>query len=100
MEITVYNTTENNFDLIPKLIRALWVGSSGSGKTNLLLNLIRDKKGIKFKHLFVFSKSIEQPAYSDLRKWYENVERKTKTNIAYFYNNCDDLITLDECPEN
>lgn len=81
--MNLQNTTENNFDLMPKPIRALLVGSSGSGKTNLLLNLIRDKKGIKFKHLFVFSKLIEQPAYSDLRKWYENVEKKTKMNIAY-----------------
>lgn len=100
MNITVYNTTENNFDLIPTPVRALLVGSSGSGKTNLLLNLILKEKGIKFKHLFIFSKSIEQPAYSDLRRAYAEIERKTKKTNAQFFNNCDDLITLDECPEN
>lgn len=99
MDITVYNTKENNSDLIPNPLRALLVGSSGSGKTNLLLNLILKENGIKFKHLFVFSKSIEQNAYSDLRKSYEQIERKTKKTIAHFFNNCDDLISLDECPE-
>lgn len=100
MNIIVYNTTENNFDLIPSPIRALLIGSSGSGKTNLLLNLINQPNGIKFKNLFIFSKSIDQPAYFNLRSDYENIEKIKGIKIAYFFNNCDDLINLDECPEN
>lgn len=99
MDITVYNTEENNSDLIPKPSRALLVGSSGSGKTNLLLNLILKENGIDFDYLFVFSKSIEQKAYSDLRTAYEEIEEKHNKKIAYFFNNCEDLIPLDECPE-
>lgn len=100
MEITVYYKEENNSELLPSPIRALIVGSSGCGKTNLLLNLICKDNGITFKHMYVFSKSIEQKAYSDLREQYEKIERKCKKKIAFFYANCEDLIPLDECPKN
>ena len=100
MDITVYYREENNSKLLPRPARALIVGSSGSGKTNLLLNLIYKDAGIKFKHLYVFSKSIEQEAYVELRNHYERIESKSGKIIAHFFNNCEDLISLDDCPEN
>jgi len=101
MDIKVYCIEEEfrNY-LIPHPLRCLIVGSSGCGKTNLMLNFIYNVKGITFKNLYVFSRSIDQPAYTQLRKHYEKVERVLGTHLAHFYSNCDDLIPLDECRPN
>lgn len=53
-----------------------------------------------FKNLYVFSRSIEQPAYVELRKHYTNVEKKVNTRLAYFFSTCEDLIPLDDCKPN
>ena len=100
MDVYVYYKEEKNSQLLPCPIRALIVGSSGCGKTNLLINLIHQEKGIKFKHLYVFSKSIEQTAYSKLREHYEKIENISGKKIANFFAHCEDLTPLDECPEN
>lgn len=100
MDIHVYCKVESSDSLLPNPVRCLIVGSSGSGKTNLLLNFIYNKNGIPFKHLYVFSRSIEQPAYTQLRKHYEKVERVIGSQIAYFYSNCNDLLPLDDCKNN
>jgi len=100
MDIVPYHqeTIENN--LLPHPIRCLIVGSSGSGKTNLLLNFIYNKDGIIFKNLYVFSKSIEQPAYVELRQRYSDAEKKLKKTITQFYSNCEDLPSLEQCKPN
>lgn len=54
--------------LFPNSIRALITGSSGSGKTNALLNLICDPNGLKFQNIYIFSKSLFQPKYQFLEK--------------------------------
>lgn len=101
MDITAYYEEEKNCSLLPMPLRLLIVGSSGCGKTNLLLNLIYKKEsGLKFKHLYVFSKSLEQRAYSDLRKQYENVESKIGQKFSHFYGTCEELIPIDECESN
>lgn len=101
MNITVYYKEENFNTLLPQPLRAILVGSSGSGKTNLLLNLIyKRESGLKFTNLYVFSKSLEQRSYLDLKKHYKKVEDKIGEQISYFYNSCEDLISVDECEEN
>lgn len=97
MEIKVYHAENSSNLLLPTPLRCLIVGCSGSGKTNLLLNFIYNENGVHFKNLYVFSRSIEQPAYVELRKRYENVERKINEKISHFYSNCDELVSLDEC---
>lgn len=100
MEIVPYHHETLRDNLLPQPLRCLIVGSSGCGKTNLLLNLIYNHNGVLFKNLYVFSKSIEQPAYIELRKKYMDVEKKLNKTIAYFYNNCDDIPPLEECRKN
>lgn len=79
------------------LRRVLLVRSSGCGKTNLLLNLLyKNGSGLKFKYCYMFSKSIEQPAYSDLGKQLEKVESKTEQEIANLYAIYEELIPVDE----
>lgn len=100
MEIIPYHEEKFQNNLLPRPLRCLMVGSSGSGKTNLLLNLIYNQNGIFFQNLYVFSKSIEQPAYVELRKKYVDAEKKLNKSVAYFFNNCEDLPPLEECKKN
>jgi hypothetical protein len=48
--------------------RALVVGSSGSGKTNLLISLLENPNGLRFENVYVYSKSLNQPKYQYLRQ--------------------------------
>lgn len=101
MDIIPYyrENIEDNLPL-PRPLRCLIIGSSGCGKTNLLLNFIYNPKGLVFRNLYVFSKSIEQPAYFDLRQKYNDIEKELNKRVAYFFSNCEDLPPLDECEKN
>lgn len=85
--------------LFPQPIRCLIIGASGSGKTTLLWNLIT-KDWLSFKHLYIFAKSIEQPIYQTLQKIYENIETTEGEKVAHFYNNCEEIISVDDCSPN
>lgn len=100
MEIVSYHKEKSEDELLPYPLRFLIIGASGSGKTNLLMNLIYNEAGISFKKLYVLSKSIQQPIYVKLREYYKNVEKKLKNTKAYFFDDCDDLPSLDECYPN
>jgi hypothetical protein len=54
--------------LLPNTIRCIICGPSNCGKTNVLFNLIFDPNGLRFKNLYVFSKSLCQPKYKFLEK--------------------------------
>lgn len=65
--------------LLPDNVRALIVGPSNCGKTNLVLSLLLDKNGLKFKNVYLFSKSLNQPKYNYL----ENVLSQVK-EVKFF----------------
>lgn len=100
MEIVVYHKEKQNSSLLPTPLRCLIVGTSGSGKTNLLLNFIYNKDGVQFAYLYVFSRSLEQTAYKKLCQHFEELERVVKKKTAYFFAKCDELIPLDDCHPN
>jgi len=86
--------------IFPLPLRCLIVGISGCGKTTLLYNLIIKEWGIPFHYLYIFSKSLEQDIYQNLKKAYEKLSVKEDREIAYFLNNCEELILNDECEPN
>lgn len=53
--------------LLPNSIRCLICGPSNCGKTNLILNLIYSPNGLKFQNIYLFSKSIYQPKYVQMK---------------------------------
>lgn len=58
-------------DLLPSSIRALIIGPSNSGKTNVMMSLLYEPNGLKFENVYVWSKSLYQPKYkllSDILK--------------------------------
>lgn len=65
--------------LFPSTIRALIVGPSNCGKTNIMLNLLENKNGLRFENVYVYSKSLNQPIYKYLEKMLSPI-----TGIEYF----------------
>ena len=65
--------------LFPNTIRSIIVGRSGCGKTNLLLNLIYHKNGLKFNNIYIYSPTLFQNAYQHLDQVLSNIP-----NIGYF----------------
>lgn len=54
--------------LLPNSIRALIVGPSNCGKTNVMISLIESPNGLRFKNIYIYSKSLYQPKYCYLKK--------------------------------
>jgi ABC-type cobalamin/Fe3+-siderophores transport system ATPase subunit len=99
MEISDYtkefNVPQSNCKLhaaiFPKNIFCVIAGATGSGKTNLMLNLLKKEKILNYSNVYVYSSTLYQPAYKYLKEFYENLEKGIKyiTNqivkIAHFY---------------
>lgn len=54
--------------LLPNTIRCIICGPSNCGKTNIMLNLILHENGVKFKHIYLYSKTAFQPKYCFLKQ--------------------------------
>lgn len=54
--------------LLPNSIRALIVGPSNCGKTNVMISLIESPNGLSFQNIYIYSKSLHQPKYCYLKK--------------------------------
>ena len=76
------STVENHADFFPKNIFCIIAGSTGSGKTNLLVNLLLQKDAINYSDLYVYSTTLHQPTYEYLKKCFETFEKLiyNKTN--------------------
>ena len=75
--------------------RILLIGSSGSGKTNALLNLIREQNVID--KIYLYAKDLSEPRYDFLIKKRENVGIKHENDSNTFIE-CSD--TMDDVYEN
>lgn len=49
--------------LLPNTIRCIICGPSNCGKTNLMINLLIHENGLKFKHIYLYSKTAFQSKY-------------------------------------
>lgn len=54
--------------LLPNSIRCIMSGSSNCGKTNVLISLILNPNGLRFKNIYIYSRSLYQPKYEYLKK--------------------------------
>lgn len=55
-------------ECFPDSIRGLIVGPSNCGKTNAMISMLLDPKGLKFQNIYIYSKSLHQPKYEYLKK--------------------------------
>lgn len=71
--------------LFPPNIRCIIVGPSNCGKTNVMINLLEHKNGLKFHNVYVYSKSLMQPKY----KYLETLLSPIKDIGYYTYSGSD-----------
>lgn len=68
------NKTKRHGELLPNSIRGLIVGPSNSGKTNALMSLLVHPNGLRYRNVYVWSKSLEQSKYRRLREILEPID--------------------------
>jgi hypothetical protein len=92
--------------LFPKNIFCVISGSTGSGKTNLLLYLLKKEKILNYSDVYVYCSKLYQPAYEHLKVYYEKLEKliQNKTNklvkIAHFFGTDEKIIDPSELDKN
>lgn len=81
--------------------RSVFGGGSGSGKTNLLISMLLQGQ-IKFDHLYLYTKSIEQPKYKLLIRFINSLEKEYEKatgqpiDMLTIGTSIDDIVPLDE----
>nr|CAH7767389.1 unnamed protein product [Callosobruchus chinensis] len=95
------NTFQDNYfkrhgELFPSTIRCIILGPSNCGKTNVMINLIEHENGLRFRNVYVFSKSLNQPKYLYLEQLLKPIK-----NIQYFgYNASENILHPSEAKQN
>ena len=72
--------------LLPASIRCIICGPSNCGKTNVMMSLIEHPNGLKFRNIYVYSKSLHQPKYEYLKNIISSI---TGLGFYEFANNAD-----------
>lgn len=82
--------------LLPNTIRCIICGPSSCGKTNIMLSLILHENGLKFKNLYIYSKTTFQPKYRFLK---EVLSKIPEVNLFMFTND-EDVIAPETASNN
>lgn len=78
--------------LFPNTIRCIICGPSNCGKTNVMLSLLLHENGLKFKNVYLYSKTGFQPKYMFLKEVLSHVPQ---VNFFNYHIN-EDVINTDE----
>ena len=75
-------------------MRMLIVGTSGSMKTNALMNIISNINN--FTMIFIYAKEINEPLYANLIDIYQHIGRKFDREIVTFSNSIKDVPPIEQ----
>ena len=84
--------TRPHSELFPKNIFCIIAGGTGSGKTNLICNLLLTKGTLNYADVYIYSPSLYQPLYEVLKRYYCDLENECEqitgqqVKIAHFHN--------------
>ena len=73
-------------------------GSTGSGKTNLMIHLLKEKQLFYYSDAYVYSSTLYQPSYEYLKEYYECLENFIKhksrqvVKIAHFLDADEEIV--------
>lgn len=93
---TNINSKIRHSSILPNSIRALIVGPSNCGKTNVMISLLESPNGLKFENIYLYSKSLFQPKYEYLRKLITPI----KGMGYYTFSDNDSVISPNEAQNN
>jgi hypothetical protein len=78
--------------LFPSSIRGIILGKSGCGKTNILINILLHENGLKFKNLYLYTKTQHQAKYQFLKKILNDIPQIN----FYIYNQNEQVIPVEK----
>lgn len=59
---------------LPNSIRCILCGPSNCGKTNMIIGLLEDPNGLRFKNVYLYSMSLHQPKYVYLKNMFNQID--------------------------
>src|SRR5271156_2942484 len=92
------NNFGNHSPIFPKNIFCVMAGSTGSGKTNLMIHFLKEKQLLNYHDVYVYSSTLCQPSYEHLKEYYETLENFIKDTtgkvikIANFLDADDEIV--------
>lgn len=78
--------------LFPDCLRALIIGSSNSGKTNLVVTILLHPNGLRYENCYIYCKTLYQSKYLFLDKIFKDLK---EIDYQTFSNN-EEIIPVDE----
>ena len=82
------NNCKNHAPIFPKNIFCVMAGSTGSGKTNLMIHLLKEKELLSYSDVYVYSSTLYQPSYEHLKEYYEALENFIKDKTGKMFKSC------------
>lgn len=74
-EENAFNTARGRHGaLLPNSIRCLISGGSNCGKTNVMVELIINANGLRFKNIYLYTKTPHQPKYKFLKDVFDGIK--------------------------
>lgn len=95
---TLKNRVKHTVTWGPQTFRLMIAAPSGGGKTNLTLNLIL--KFLKYEQVHILCKTPEEPAYSYLKEFFDEIEEETGKKVLYVYRTIKDMPEVDSLDDN
>jgi Poxvirus A32 protein len=92
--------------MFPKSIFCVIAGATGSGKTNLMIDLLKREKSINYSDVYVYCSTLHQPGYEHLKDYYENLENYIKQkhnksiNLFHFFDADEEIKDPSELDKN
>src|SRR5271166_4508617 len=68
------NSCGSHCPIFPKNIFCVMAGSTGSGKTNLMIHLLKEKQLLNYADVYVYSSTLYQSSYEYLKEYYKTLE--------------------------
>ena len=87
---------KKNADFLPDNLRAIIAGSSGCGKTNLIMNFLLNENILRFSDVYIYCPSLYQPAYTYLQNYFNNIEDYVGKKVLYLHSSDETIVDPSE----